>query len=615
MSSHSKSTSLIPKKVTMAMTKGRPGSLSSPSFSFRFKNAEDETLEELVEISENNENGDTNEKSAAENQDPSISPPVSPIKSTSKLPIPKIYGKRTQSLDEGSPEHSSTTDTWALLSEIKGKIARTVEEKLHSSGIYRKETKDGTKFPSAKPLSPVEAEEVTEDLDLNVETTKSDSTPFGAVLQRMWSSSESPQLRLRKKEFHTSQSNIEEVVSFSDLLLESSTKGTPKSDNSSPEKHSSLTSIVSEPQKVEIEDLIHENFRREEVEEPETPSEPTEEIAPQNKWQKYKYRSSYITLALLLWYILPSFLSGLILGVAVAVYLNHFWQQLNKPLKYRSEIDKPSTTKLTLPLPSSTDVQPNVIRKVWMNELLSEYSPENYHLSMTESVLVRLDGCALRLSYPKSKVHKRAMWNEAIHESSFIYQRYYDLKGAKVELLPEGLARKRRWSRRYPICIQFSEAPKARDSASIHPHLAKENDKVLVIFARSGRDKEEWFWRFREAILSSSDKLDLNLAAEHRLLQHKLFKYHVYMSRLIHSPTNSAVISSSEIHKQLSHDSDSNSSSPLPSLTDNVDWLNVLMGRCCADVLLDSEENEWIDRISERIQRKLSLIKVRRCLC
>lgn len=83
------------------------------------------------------------------------------------------------------------------------------------------------------------------------------------------------------------------------------------------------------------------------------------------------------------------------------------------------------------------------IIQAWMNELLMDYSLDDFHVSQTHSAYVRLDGSVLRVAYQKAKIPKRAMWNEVMSIPNFEHQRNYNLEGAKVILLPEGLASKR----------------------------------------------------------------------------------------------------------------------------------------------------------------------------
>ena len=79
-----------------------------------------------------------------------------------------------------------------------------------------------------------------------------------------------------------------------------------------------------------------------------------------------------------------------------------------------------------------------------MNELNGVYDTKSYHISMTESVHVRLDGSCLTLSHTRTKVPKRAMWNEApIRSVQYTDERIFDIRGWQVKLLPEGITRRR----------------------------------------------------------------------------------------------------------------------------------------------------------------------------
>lgn len=78
-----------------------------------------------------------------------------------------------------------------------------------------------------------------------------------------------------------------------------------------------------------------------------------------------------------------------------------------------------------------------------MNEFPESYDPQTYHISQTQSVYVRLQGNLLRLSHTRAKIPKRAMWNEPKHKLAFTEHRIYNLLGAVVTLLPEGLNKKR----------------------------------------------------------------------------------------------------------------------------------------------------------------------------
>ncbi|XP_055716165.1 uncharacterized protein LOC129810008 [Phlebotomus papatasi] len=96
----------------------------------------------------------------------------------------------------------------------------------------------------------------------------------------------------------------------------------------------------------------------------------------------------------------------------------------------------------------------------WMNEI-NNYDPANYHISMTRSVYVKLDGSTLRVSNVADRVPKKSMWNEVpIDKNSitFIKHRFYNLLGCRIEMCPKGLARKRYFSRKYPIQLTISQS-------------------------------------------------------------------------------------------------------------------------------------------------------------
>lgn len=153
-----------------------------------------------------------------------------------------------------------------------------------------------------------------------------------------------------------------------------------------------------------------------------------------------------------------------------------------------------------------------------MNEL-TDYNLNDYHINRTHSVFVSLEGTRLRMQSPKNQAPKRAMWDEQPIKANFIHQRHFDLNGASVYLLPEVLVKKRIWSKKYPICITMpgSRKPDSEDGKLKHisseplmTHKKEElsdlgfeiitEDKcehnVLYLFARTGREKEEWFKRF-----------------------------------------------------------------------------------------------------------------------
>ncbi|XP_033999181.1 testis-expressed protein 2 isoform X1 [Trematomus bernacchii] len=167
--------------------------------------------------------------------------------------------------------------------------------------------------------------------------------------------------------------------------------------------------------------------------------------------------------------------------------------------------------------------------KGWMNEIHC-YDPEMYHATLTHSVYVRLEGSVLRLSKPNRNISRRATHNEPKPDVTYISQKIYDLTDSKINLVPQSLARKRVWNKKYPICIELAkqedfmsktqvEKPDAGEEklATLGEKLERSESELasgsgsteepkkttsaggeltIYLFGRTGREKEEWFRRF-----------------------------------------------------------------------------------------------------------------------
>ena len=73
-----------------------------------------------------------------------------------------------------------------------------------------------------------------------------------------------------------------------------------------------------------------------------------------------------------------------------------------------------------------------------MNELKIRYSPANFHVNNTHSVLVRLEGTTLRISRPAKTVLKHAFHEDPTlknSQPSMISQTIYDLSDARVSFV------------------------------------------------------------------------------------------------------------------------------------------------------------------------------------
>ncbi|KAM8844350.1 testis-expressed protein 2 isoform 2-T9 [Spinachia spinachia] len=184
--------------------------------------------------------------------------------------------------------------------------------------------------------------------------------------------------------------------------------------------------------------------------------------------------------------------------------------------------------------------------KGWMNEIHS-YDPEMYHATLTHSVYVRLEGSVLRLSKPNRNVSRRATHNEAKPDVTYVSQKIYDLTDSKINLVPQSLARKRVWNKKYPICIELAKQEDFMSKTQVEkPEACEEKltgqcekqermdkcekveasgsaeepkrpacaggDLTIYLFGRTGREKEEWFRRFLLASRMKSEGRSGSLA-------------------------------------------------------------------------------------------------------
>lgn len=213
---------------------------------------------------------------------------------------------------------------------------------------------------------------------------------------------------------------------------------------------------------------------------------------------------------------LPSYIGGVLLGIELGFLLAIGFVWLAGPK--RSGGNNMGRHGKLLDV-TKLDIKEPDIYKGWMNEI-QNYDPETYHATLTQSVYVRLEGSIIRLSKPNHNIARRASHNEPKPDVNYISQKIYDLTYSKVYLVPQSLARKRVWNKKYPICIELGRqddfmskaegermeasegtrergegtgASQERRSSSFSPIL------TLYLFGRTGRDKEEWFQRFLSA--------------------------------------------------------------------------------------------------------------------
>ncbi|KAG0418239.1 hypothetical protein HPB47_004994 [Ixodes persulcatus] len=369
---------------------------------------------------------------------------------------------------------------------------------------------------------------------------------------------------------------------------------------------------------------------------------------------------------------LPSFLSGLIVGCVISLFVFSLAWFMYVPTRRRHLFEIPDYRKmapLRVPHQVGGDTGRNDVTSYegWMCQLPfeAEYHIETHHMNNTQSVHLVLVGSTLRLRRPKHAMPRRAMWNEKRPEPLFVGQRHFNLAAAKVMLLPEKLSKERLWNRKYPICLlvpseehysqqtrdpwaslpespscspdddlprEYRDCGTAGRDAAAKDASAKDGGResgakdgqspsdheVLYLFARTCREKEEWFRRFQQAIRSSNPDARPKRPRSSDDCDDPPLPYDSYMTQLLRKHQEQPGL------QHRGSGGRANIASATGGLSSNVatssllrtttaasssstQWINVLVGRLFYDVFTCQE---WSDVVRQRIQRKLNRIKV-----
>ncbi|XP_046408967.1 testis-expressed protein 2 isoform X2 [Ischnura elegans] len=187
---------------------------------------------------------------------------------------------------------------------------------------------------------------------------------------------------------------------------------------------------------------------------------------PINSWFGWSTPTLFVIVSMISLgpFILPTLLFGMFLGIGLSIpvgLLVHWWYYgswlptSGNDSTMREAFAVPDFGKLPiLEVPAAKEYQPLPRYEGWMNQYPHEYDPSTYNVGATKPTLVRLEGHLLRLSYTTTKIPRRAMWYEpATLRAPICHWVDYNIKNCPIVLLPDGLARKRLWSKKYPICI------------------------------------------------------------------------------------------------------------------------------------------------------------------
>ena len=202
------------------------------------------------------------------------------------------------------------------------------------------------------------------------------------------------------------------------------------------------------------------------------------------------------------------------------------------------------------------------------------------------------------------------------HHASSEIGKQLDLRDCSVTLVPDEIAknRKRRWSKKFPICVCYKQSHYKNNS--------------FFLFVPTAKSKEMWFRHMKSCSEGINDE---EIAAKRN-------EFYSYMKHYMpNSLTNAEKVKpekrrkkkddTSSVHYSMKSNEESaeeegnsvsitkkptsvkvgtNKGSIPPTVAADMDWLNTALARVCWDIW---HEKHWYDWVEARIQRRISRIK------
>ncbi|KIH63151.1 hypothetical protein ANCDUO_06551 [Ancylostoma duodenale] len=179
----------------------------------------------------------------------------------------------------------------------------------------------------------------------------------------------------------------------------------------------------------------------------------------------FKYRMMLLGALLSVTIVFPGFLTGLLWGMYLS-FIGFLYLFVSDP--------RPMTIERH---PSLADLHEPDAVEFKLEQACEASNGEGNALGIGEGIIYR--GSTLRISRPAKAVLKHAFHEDPTltqPQPTMVSQTIYSLEGAHVSLRPKRLAKRRWWSRKYPIHIRFARKPGDVDlskplsrSVSMHP--------------------------------------------------------------------------------------------------------------------------------------------------
>lgn len=351
-------------------------------------------------------------------------------------------GRRSASVDGNLSEGTPPSDPWKMLSEIKGKITKTFEDKLSEIKSERKKKKrrsrENSSVSDSEDLADITP---TEDNLSEHQDTENSASKYPKNRPARFAGFQNIKTGLKAKnsEEDSVESGIEAAEFADDDIAEKNTDKDDLIESQTPRKGSDAAS-ESPPSSLRLSLDAIKAF----VPLGAPQDEPTlKQLLLQIVYQLF-------SLPMILWAAyhavpLPEYFVGLIAGIFVTVMVqrlkNLVTHTLTTPRKMSRDNSKEPVSVVEIPAAEELAVLDRF--EGWLNQLPYNYDPDNYHVARTTSVYFRLEGGVLKVMETKTRIPKREVWDETKPRVRFVWKKVYSLAEATVTLLPEGLIRRR----------------------------------------------------------------------------------------------------------------------------------------------------------------------------